>query len=252
MLLYAGANVRATTRIGGYTPLHLASQIGNAAVDRAARRRRRRTSTRRTATGATALMLAARVGQRRRRARAARERRRPQRERDGQRPDGADVRRRRRSRRGGARAARARRRRRRCTSTVVDLTDVDRAGRRRCRTTIRDAQNAERAARRRRRRRRRAAGRAGVGRGVAGVTRPFNYNELIGKHGGLAALHFAARQGALTTVRGAGRGRRRRQPALSAGDTTSPLLIAAINGQFDLASYLLETAPIRTWRATAA
>jgi len=30
---------------------------------------------------------------------------------------------------------------------------------------------------------------------VPGVTRPFNYNELIGKHGGLAALHFAAREG---------------------------------------------------------
>ena len=32
MLLYAGANVRATTRLGGYTPLHLASQSGAAAL----------------------------------------------------------------------------------------------------------------------------------------------------------------------------------------------------------------------------
>src|SRR5918994_3167506 len=32
---------------------------------------------------------------------------------------------------------------------------------------------------------------------VPGVSRPFNYNELIGKHGGLAALHFAARQGGI-------------------------------------------------------
>src|SRR5436305_7410861 len=32
MLLYAGANVGATTRIGQYTPLHLASQAGSAAV----------------------------------------------------------------------------------------------------------------------------------------------------------------------------------------------------------------------------
>src|ERR1700754_2531510 len=32
MLLYAGANVGAKTRIGGYTPLHLAAQVGNAGV----------------------------------------------------------------------------------------------------------------------------------------------------------------------------------------------------------------------------
>src|SRR5262245_62071004 len=31
-LLYAGANVRATTRVGGYTPLLIASKIGNAPV----------------------------------------------------------------------------------------------------------------------------------------------------------------------------------------------------------------------------
>jgi len=29
MLLYAGANVGAKTRIGGYTPLHLAAQVGH-------------------------------------------------------------------------------------------------------------------------------------------------------------------------------------------------------------------------------
>ena len=31
-LLYAGANVRATTRLGGYTALHLAAQAGQAAA----------------------------------------------------------------------------------------------------------------------------------------------------------------------------------------------------------------------------
>jgi uncharacterized protein len=31
-LLYAGANVRATTRLGGYTALHLAAQAGEAAA----------------------------------------------------------------------------------------------------------------------------------------------------------------------------------------------------------------------------
>src|ERR687897_1420782 len=38
------------------------------------------------------------------------------------------------------------------------------------------------------------------GKDIPGVTRPYNYNELIGKHGGLAALHFAARQGAIATA----------------------------------------------------
>src|SRR5689334_18828424 len=32
MLIYAGANVAAVTRIGQYTPLHLASRAGSAAV----------------------------------------------------------------------------------------------------------------------------------------------------------------------------------------------------------------------------
>src|SRR3954453_13487330 len=35
MLLYAGANAAAVTRIGQYTPLHLAAKAGNAAAVRA-------------------------------------------------------------------------------------------------------------------------------------------------------------------------------------------------------------------------
>jgi ankyrin repeat protein len=74
---------------------------------------------------------------------------------------------------------------------------------------------------------------------VPGLTRPFNYNELIGKHGGLAALHFAARQGAMATVKAlvAG-GANVNQPG--AGDKATALLIASINGQFDIANYLLD------------
>ena len=48
---------------------------------------------------------------------------------------------------------------------------------------------------------------------IPGVTRPYNYNELIGKQGGLSALHFAARQGSMATVKALLDGRRRRQPA---------------------------------------
>src|SRR5262249_14122286 len=73
---------------------------------------------------------------------------------------------------------------------------------------------------------------------VGGVTRPYTFNELIGKQGGLTALHFAARQGAVRTVEtlvdlGADGN------ALSPADRTSPLLIATINGQFDVARFLL-------------
>ena len=65
MLLYAGANVRATTRLGGYTPLHLASQGGHAPVV-AALVAAGADANAATTTGATPLMLAAAVRQRRR------------------------------------------------------------------------------------------------------------------------------------------------------------------------------------------
>ncbi len=47
------------------------------------------------------------------------------------------------------------------------------------------------------------------GGGIAGVTRGYRYNELIGTQGGLTALHFAARQGSAAAATSAGRGRRR-------------------------------------------
>ena len=74
---------------------------------------------------------------------------------------------------------------------------------------------------------------------VPGVTRPFNYAERIGKHGGLSALHFAARQGAIATAEAliaAGAAVNQR----CAGDKTTPLVVAAVNGHFDFASMLLD------------
>ena len=61
MLLYAGANVRATTRLGGYMPLHLASQAGAAPV-LAALVKAGAPVNAVTTTGATPLMLAAASG----------------------------------------------------------------------------------------------------------------------------------------------------------------------------------------------
>jgi ankyrin repeat protein len=76
-------------------------------------------------------------------------------------------------------------------------------------------------------------------RNVAGLDRPYNYNELVGTQGGLTPLLFAIRQGHLDAVQGlveAGADVNR----VSAGDQTSPLLMAVINGHFDLAQYLVD------------
>jgi uncharacterized protein len=71
-----------------------------------------------------------------------------------------------------------------------------------------------------------------------GVDRQFFYHELVGATGGLAALHFAARQGsrgAVTTLLDAG------APIDQVtGDGSTALNVAVINGHFDLALYLLE------------
>ena len=91
MLLYAGANVSAKTRLGGYTPLHLASQIGNA-------RRHRSPHRRRVAgggpdgDGSHGVDARRRFGQRGFGPHAARERRQPERVGKSQRSDRAHVR----------------------------------------------------------------------------------------------------------------------------------------------------------------
>jgi ankyrin repeat protein len=74
---------------------------------------------------------------------------------------------------------------------------------------------------------------------IAGATRGYRYNELISSQGGLSALHFAARQGFTDVVKAlVEAGADLNQP--NAGDQTTPLLIAIINGHFDLAMYMLE------------
>ena len=74
---------------------------------------------------------------------------------------------------------------------------------------------------------------------VAGVDRQFLLNELVASEGGMTPLLFAARQGyadLVTTLLDAGVSVNQ----LKGGDGTSALLIATINGQFDLGRLLLE------------
>lgn len=75
--------------------------------------------------------------------------------------------------------------------------------------------------------------------GKPGVDRPYFYNELIGTQGGHTALMLAARSGfadAVKTLVAAGADVNQN----SVGDKTSPMLIAAINGHFDVAKWLLD------------
>ena len=68
---------------------------------------------------------------------------------------------------------------------------------------------------------------------------PLSYGELVGGHGGLTALLHAAREGhaetALALIEGGADINR-----VSAGDGTSPILMATINGHYDLAMRFLE------------
>jgi ankyrin repeat protein len=218
MLLYAGANVGARTRIGGYTPLHLAAQIGNANVIAPLVAAGAQVSAV-TSTGATALMHAAHSGN----ADSVRillE--------NGADPNVKETANGQTALMFAAAADRldvvklllARGADIKATSRVEDFSkiamssEVDQNG------VPRQAQAAQ-------------------ANDVPGVTRPFQYNELIGKHGGLSALHFAARQGAISTAEAliaAGADVNQR----CAGDKTTPIIVAAVNGHFDLVSMLLD------------
>lgn len=215
MLLAAGANVRATTRLGGITPLHLATQGGQAQVA-AALLAAGADATLTTTTGATPLMLAARSGNTETATRLvevgadlnAKE------STYGQTAlmvaaglDRADV----------VRLLLAKGADWKLASKVADLTAL-------------------------------TAPAEGEGRGpaavdgrvdVPGVTRGYRYNELIGAQGGLTALHFAVRQGSANAVRALVEGGVD-VDAPSPGDQATPLLVALINGHFDIAASLVD------------
>jgi ankyrin repeat protein len=82
----------------------------------------------------------------------------------------------------------------------------------------------------------RGAGAAPAG---ANVIRALSSNEQIGRQGGFTALHYAAREGfsdATMMLLDAGMD----VNAPSAGDRSTPMLVAIINGHFDLAKALLD------------
>ncbi len=231
MLLVAGANARATTRIGGFTPLHLASQAGKAAAVLPLVKGGAPVNAR-TATGATAAMLAAGAGSAeivRVLAEAGADLNLVETA-NGQTAlmfaaalgrteavaalvsKGADV---------------------TIRSRVVDLTKVE-VPEEVLQDQLRQQQSPQEGGAARA-----AAPAPPPTSRVAGVSRPFKYNELIGNYGGMTALHFAARQGAADTVRSlvdAGAD----VNAFTGGDKTTPMVIAAVNGHFDLVTYLLE------------
>lgn len=245
-LLYAGANVRATTRIGAYTPLVLAAKDGNAGVMEPLLKAGADVGAR-TSNGTTPLMLAAASGvadavtvlldhgadvnatepvrgltpamfaAASNRAAAL----------DLLAKHGADL---------------------KATSKVTDLAALsrDEAALRAFTSGNPPPPPKEGSATLTV-----AAGRAGSaaqsGRGsgggrpaqIPGVDRNYQLNELVAAQGGLTPLLFAARQGYTESVQALIKaGADVNQP--SAGDQTTPLLIATINGHFDLARLLLD------------
>jgi ankyrin repeat protein len=80
---------------------------------------------------------------------------------------------------------------------------------------------------------------------------PLGYADLVGSHGGLTALLLAVREGFQETADALLDGGAALNQ-VSAGDHTSPLLMATINGHFDLALRLLERGADPTLASDAA
>ncbi|MBM3558879.1 MAG: ankyrin repeat domain-containing protein, partial [Alphaproteobacteria bacterium] len=244
LVIAAGADVAARTRLGGYTPLHIAAGGGRTAIVRRLLEAKA-SPAEKTTTGATPLHLAAAAGSLdlvsalldRGAEVNARE---PQ---WGQTPlmfaaaagrhDIVQAL----ARRGADLAV---------TARVVDLRERNQrdAADSRARNARIAAIQKERAAKLAAAAVPSAPPRPGGGAASRNVDNgnepePLGYAELVGAHGGLTALLLAARDGHHDTVMALlDAGADINQPG--AGDRTTPLLIATINGHFALAKRLLE------------
>jgi len=220
MLVSAGANVRATTRLGSYTPLMMAAQAGHSAAVAALLAGGADVEAAST-TGTTPLMFAAQSGDTRTvtmlvEGGARIDARESAMEQTplmfaaaNNRTDVVKLL----IARGADKAA---------TSRVTDLNKLSMGGF--------------------------GGGRRGTGGAptagnrpvdVAGVTRQYRYNELVGTSGGITPLQLAARQGFFDTVKAlveAGADVNQRNP----GDQSTALVVATVNGHFDVGVYLLE------------
>jgi len=216
MLIFAGANLRATTRLGGYTPLYLAAKGGHSAVVAALLAGGADPKVA-TTNGTTPLMIAAAAGDTRTITSLVE---------NGSEIDATD------SAKGetalmfaaafnradAVKLLLARGADHKATTKIVDLFALT-------------APEEEQMGRNR--------GGAQPGRAdVAGATRGYRYNELISSQGGMTALQFAARQGFSDVVAALVDGGADINQ-LNAGDQSSPLVIAIINGHFDLAKYMI-------------
>jgi ankyrin repeat protein len=224
MLLFAGANHRAVTRLGGYTPLFLAARGGHANVV-ATLLAGGADVDQRAASGATPLMMAAAAGDTRTTTMLVEASAEVNAEDTPKAEtalmyaaafDRADV----------ARLLLQRGAKAEATTKVADLFALTAPEEESMQRTGGGGARAAQPA---------APARP---REVPGLTRSLRYNELIGTQGGLTALHFAARQGFKQTVAALiDGGANINQP--NPGDQMTPLLIAIVNGHFDLAMEML-------------
>jgi len=230
VLLYASANVRATTRIGGYTPLLIASRNGDAAmIDTLVSAGADANNA--TTNGTTALMLASAAGKADAVKRLL--------------DKGASVNAKENVKGETALTFAAAFGR---TDVVRELTargaDVAATTKVQDLASFAKEEQERLIAERGLQGRGGRAGEPGGGRGpqgpqIAGVNRQYNYTELVAYWGGMSALHLAARQGysdAAAALLAAGADVNQR----STGDQSTPLLVAIINGHFDLAKQLLD------------